>query len=183
MNSPRFENTRHFQQTREGFIDSNNDIGGALLRSRKRRPLHTNSAAISTREASLTVSEDMVPFKPALSVNRSVTYRLVAFLVQTIVLVGPSAAGKSTLLSCLAGTTEVTQGDALICGQSVRYSYEFGNGGKVGFCPQGDVRSRGPGLSLSCFFFSDSCAILFPSKRPVSSSVGPESRAVDYFWG
>jgi ABC-type cobalamin/Fe3+-siderophores transport system ATPase subunit len=69
------------------------------------------------------------------------------------VLVGPSAAGKSTLLHCLAGTTEVTQGDALICGQSVRYSYEFGNGGKVGFCPQGDVRARGSGFLVQPFPF------------------------------
>jgi ABC-type multidrug transport system ATPase subunit len=58
------------------------------------------------------------------------------------VLVGPEHAGKSTLLACLAGTEVVTQGDALICGQSVRYSYEFWNGGKVGYCPEGDVRGK-----------------------------------------
>lgn len=57
---------------------------------------------------------------------------------QVVVLVGGHKSGKSTLLHCLAGTEPLSFGDAIMCGESVRYSHLL-NRRRIGFCPQYEV--------------------------------------------
>lgn len=57
---------------------------------------------------------------------------------QVVVLVGGQQSGKSSLLNTLAGTTPLSFGDALINGESVRYSYQ-NHRRVIGLCPQYEV--------------------------------------------
>ncbi|CAM6104482.1 unnamed protein product [Calypogeia fissa] len=54
---------------------------------------------------------------------------------EVVVLVGGQKSGKSSLLHTLAGTTPLSFGDALINGESVRYSYQ-NHRRVIGLCPQ-----------------------------------------------
>lgn len=54
---------------------------------------------------------------------------------EIIVLVGGEKAGKSTLLHCLGRQCTITSGDAIICGNSVRYNFWMQQN-IIGFCPQ-----------------------------------------------
>lgn len=59
---------------------------------------------------------------------------------QLFCLLGPNGAGKTTAISCLTGITPVTDGDALIYGNSVRSSSGMSNIRKIiGVCPQFDI--------------------------------------------
>lgn len=54
---------------------------------------------------------------------------------EIIVLVGGEKAGKSTLLHCLGRQSTITSGDAIICGNSVRYNFWMQQN-IIGICPQ-----------------------------------------------
>ncbi|XP_061353107.1 ABC transporter A family member 2-like isoform X3 [Gastrolobium bilobum] len=59
---------------------------------------------------------------------------------QLFCLLGPNGAGKTTAINCLTGITPVTDGDALIYGNSVRSSTGMSNIRKlIGVCPQFDI--------------------------------------------
>ncbi|XP_057813717.1 uncharacterized protein LOC131027665 isoform X3 [Cryptomeria japonica] len=55
---------------------------------------------------------------------------------EIVVLVGGEKAGKSTLLNCLGRQCSITYGDAIVCGNSVRYNYWGAQQNVIGFCPQ-----------------------------------------------
>ncbi|KAM5570463.1 hypothetical protein ABKV19_011226 [Rosa sericea] len=59
---------------------------------------------------------------------------------QLFCLLGPNGAGKTTAINCLTGITPVTEGDALIYGNSARSSVGMANIRKmIGVCPQFDI--------------------------------------------
>ncbi|CAI5522242.1 unnamed protein product [Closterium sp. Naga37s-1] len=57
---------------------------------------------------------------------------------QVVVLVGGEKAGKTTLLQCLAGASCLSYGNALITGQSVRFT-NLNDPSIIGYCPQADM--------------------------------------------
>ncbi|WCJ35971.1 ABC transporter A family member 2 [Euphorbia peplus] len=59
---------------------------------------------------------------------------------QLFCLLGPNGAGKTTTISCLTGITPVTNGDALVYGDSIRSSVGMSNIRRIiGVCPQFDI--------------------------------------------
>ncbi|KAI0515529.1 hypothetical protein KFK09_008194 [Dendrobium nobile] len=59
---------------------------------------------------------------------------------QLFCLLGPNGAGKTTVINCLIGITPVTDGDALIYGNSIRSSVGMSNIRRtIGVCPQFDT--------------------------------------------
>ncbi|CAI5466735.1 unnamed protein product, partial [Closterium sp. Yama58-4] len=57
---------------------------------------------------------------------------------QVVVLVGGEKAGKTTLVQCLAGASCLSYGNALINGQSVRFT-NLNDPSIIGYCPQADM--------------------------------------------
>ncbi|GJP34145.1 hypothetical protein CLOM_g18602 [Closterium sp. NIES-68] len=57
---------------------------------------------------------------------------------QVVVLVGGEKAGKTALLQCLAGASCLSYGNALINGQSVRFT-NLNDPSIIGYCPQADM--------------------------------------------
>ncbi|XP_062168317.1 ABC transporter A family member 2-like isoform X2 [Alnus glutinosa] len=59
---------------------------------------------------------------------------------QLFCLLGPNGAGKTTTINCLTGITPVTDGDALIYGNSIRRAVGMSNIRRIiGVCPQFDI--------------------------------------------
>ncbi|XP_065877068.1 ABC transporter A family member 2 [Euphorbia lathyris] len=59
---------------------------------------------------------------------------------QLFCLLGPNGAGKTTTINCLTGITTVTNGDALVYGNSIRSSVAMSNIRRlIGVCPQFDI--------------------------------------------
>ncbi|GBG79474.1 hypothetical protein CBR_g29620 [Chara braunii] len=58
---------------------------------------------------------------------------------EIVVLLGGDKAGKSTVMQCLTGMMQLSYGDAIVNGHSVRYSFALNPASALGYCPQDEV--------------------------------------------